>query len=518
MPINRVQLINRIGNLANPAIKEANSDNEVLGLMLEERLAEVAAKIDSQYHYQLDHIRVLVRAILKHDNALDTSDTGTGKTFTACGAAYVLGMDLFVVCPISVRPDWIYAAELLGVRLIESETMNYEILRGGTTPYVDRIEHRRKVKKKVKGKTKEVEVVTYSFKWHTQIVDNERTLFVFDEVHRCKDYTTQNANMAIAAVDACYPTLMQSATAADNPMEMKVVALASGMIRTPDEFFGWMMAHGVEKAPVYGYSKQGKPRGPRVMKFVGGDPVLDKIHRRLFPEHGGRMRIKDLGDRFPKTQILWVPYKMPDAAEEIQKVYMEMRKEIAKLRARAAQDKGTSILTAKLRARQKVELLKVPYFVELAQDAIDDGHAVILFVNFEDTLVALASRLGTQAVIHGDQDFEHRNQVRDAFNADEIPCIVANAKAGGEGIGLAGRKGGKARRVFISPNYSGPGMKQVFGRAPRGGGCPSIQKVIFAADTVEEDTCYKVRQKMHRIDIFNEGINWNEMTAVLDIE
>lgn len=499
-------------------VSTIRTPNEILGLALEERLLEVAKRIDPQYHYQLPHIRALVRSILKHDNALDTSDTGTGKSFTAAGTAYVLGLDLFVVCPISVRSDWRYAAELLQVRLIEAENMNYEILRGGTTPYVDRLEHRRMVKQRVKGATIEKKAVSYSFEWHPQILDTARTLFVADEIQRAKDPTTQNANMIIAAIDQGYVTLLQSATAADNPMEMKVVALATGLIRRPQEFFGWMLAHGVSKEPVYGYSKGGKPRGPRVMKFVGGDPVLDKIHKQLFPEHGGRMRISELGDKFPSTQIVWLPYEMPEAADEIEKVYREMRTEIAKLRNRASKDKGASILTVKLRARQQVELLKVPYFVELAQDAIQDGMAVIIFVNFEDSLVALASRLKTQAVIHGTQDFDHRQQVINAFNADEEPCVIANAMCGGVGIGLQGKAGGKTRLVIISPNYSGPGMKQLFGRAPRGGGCPSIQKVIFAKDTVEEEACHKVRNKMHRIDILNDGINWSSIGDILDIE
>jgi hypothetical protein len=194
---------------------------------------------------------------------------------------------------------------------------------------------------------------------------------------------------------------------------MKVVALATGLIRRANDFFGWMLAHGVTKEPVYGYSRYGKPRGPKVLKFTGGDKELTRLHNQLFPEHGGRMRIKDLGDRFPTTQIMAVAYDMPEQSAEIEKAYMEMRAEIAKLRARAAKDRGANILTAKLRARQQVELLKVPAFVEIAEQSVEDGFAVIIYCNFEATLVALSGRLNTADVIHASRkSFLQRTRLR----------------------------------------------------------------------------------------------------------
>jgi Mimiviridae putative ATP-dependent RNA helicase len=471
--------------------------NEVEGLRLEERLAQVAERIDPEFHYQLTHIRTLVRALMKHGSALDTSDTGTGKTFTAAGAAYVLGLDLFVICPISVRADWKYAAELIGVRLVEAT--NYEMIRTGNLPYVSTEDKKQ-------------------YEWHHEILDPVPTLFVLDEVHRCKDYKTQNANLAVAAIEQGYSTLLLSATAADNPMHMKVVALATGLIRRANDFFGWMLANGVTKEPVYGYSRYGKARGPKVLKFTGGDRVLTKLHNQLFPEHGGRMRIKDLGDRFPTTQIMAVAYDMPEASAEIQKAYLEMRAEIAKLRARAAKDRGANILTAKLRARQQVELLKVPAFVEIAEQSVQDGFAVIVYCNFEATLVALSARLGVADVIHGGTKQERRHEIRTQFNDDKISLVLCNIKAGGVAIGLQGKEGGKARLSLINPTYSGIDLKQAFGRPHRAGGCPSIQKIIFAADTVEEEACRKVRAKLHRLAVFNEGEDWSEVDQALDIE
>ena len=48
-------------------------------------------------------------------------------------------------------------------------------------------------------------------------------------------------------------------------------------------------------------------------------------------------------------------------------------------------------------------------------------------------------------------------------------------------------------------------MQQVFGRAFRSGGkSPVTQQLVFAADTVEEEVCKKVRKKLRNIATLND--------------
>ena len=145
----------------------------------------------------------------------------------------------------------------------------------------------------------------------------------------------------------------------------------------------------------------------------------------------------------------------------------------------------------------------------MAEDGLAEGNSVAIFLNFAETLTALSLRLGTNCVIHGGQTGligkERRQENIAAFNADEQHLIICNIQAGGVGIGLQGKRGGRPRLTLISPTYSGVELVQVLGRAPRGGGCPSVQKIIFCADTEEEHAAQVVRSKIDRISLINDG-------------
>jgi len=440
--------------------------------------AEIQEETGNDYSYQLPSIKRLAVAVESYDGGLDSSDTGAGKTPVACGVARTLGRDLFVICPKAVITPWERMAERFGVRL---SIINYEMLKTGNTPFGRWVQER----------TSSGRVVT---KFRFNLDRDNDVLFVFDECHRLKDYRTQNCAMGIAAIEAGFKVMGLSATAADNPMHMKFISLLTGLIQHPTHFYGWMSQNGVKK-------------GKWGLEFVGGRSVLSRIHRQIFPLRGSRIRIADLGDRFPQTTIISEAYEM-DEAEEIQAIYDDMKKEIAKLEKRVAQDGAAAranIMVQILRARQKVELLKVPTLVQMAKDGIEEGSSVILIVNFQATVDALAKRLRVLGnTITGSDKDEDRQDLIDRFNSDEEEILIMNIKAGGLGISLHGDQRKRTRLVLISPTFSGIDLKQALGRAHRAGGARSIQKIIWAANTIEEKTCSKVRARMQRVSIFND--------------
>jgi hypothetical protein len=200
-----------------------------------------------------------------------------------------------------------------------------------------------------------------------------------------------------------------------------------------------------------------------------------------------------------------------DNQREIQRVYRIMGEEIARLERRKAQDWKRNVLTEQLRARQEVELLKVPTFAKMARDAVEEGSSVVVCLNYTDSITKLARLLRTTNVFTGATPTEQRQPMIDAFNSDEDPLMVMNIKAGGLGINLCGRHGGRPRAAFISPTFSGPDTKQVIGRFPRIAGATSLIKIVWAAGTIEEHACDKVRQKIRRIMIIND----DELTDAL---
>jgi hypothetical protein len=383
---------------------------------------------------------------------------------------HALDLPAIVVCPYSIMDVWLHVAKEMRVR--PPLVINYEMLRTGRTDYGVWTGKR--------------------FVWNRQIMRD--VLIIFDECHRLKDWRTLQCELGLSAITAGYYVMGLSATAADNPMHMKFVAYLTKIIKRPDQFFGWMLRQGVKRIQV--------KRGARpVLMFMGGKSTLLRIHEQIFPAHGSRMRIADLGDQFPKTQIISEAYVM-DKAAEIQRIYADMKAEIAVLKARMAKDWSANVLTTQLRARQEVELLKVPTLVSMTNDALEEGMSVAIFVNFEATLQALSLRLKTFSIIHGEQTDKERQQWIARFQADTELIILCNIKAGGIGISLHGVR---PRLALICPTFSGPDLRQALGRVHRAGGSYSIQKIVWAAHTVEEEACEKVRAKLDRINLLNDG-------------
>jgi superfamily II DNA or RNA helicase len=421
------------------------------------------------FRYQLPSIRQLVVSVNRGNGGLDASDTGTGKTAVACAVAHVLARSLLVVCPLAVIPSWRRFAKEFEVDL---QIINYEMLRTGNTEIG-----------MWEGK---------HFVWNTVLFDPAEWLLAFDECHRMKDHRTLNCAMGVSALNTGYKVIGLSATAADNPLHMQFTALLTGLIDHASHFYGWLTAHGCR-------------RGKWGMEFVGGPRVLQQIHHEIFPAHGTRLRIADLGDVFPETQISAEAYDMGQhSTAAIQRIYEKMRREIERLEESRSHDRGASILTAMLRARQEAELLKVPTLAQMAKDGLDEGMAVVVILNFEDAVQACARELRAPLnIIHGGDNPAERQALIDRFNAGAEDVVIMNIKAGGLGISL--HKNPKRILVLLSPTFSGIDLKQALGRCHRAGGSYSIQRIVFASNTIEELACNKVRAKIRRVEILNDG-------------
>ena len=443
---------------------------EAVTALTEEQEARLQVIIPKLLTYQVASVRQMAIALQNSSlGGLDASDTGTGKTFVMLAVSIVLDRPAYVTCPKAVIPSWKRAARHFGIRL--TGVCNYELLRRGDTAAV-----------KLFGTGKDKH-----FAWQL----DPSTILVFDECHRMKDYKTLNCGLGLAAIRQGYATAGLSATAADNPMQMKFAGTLTGLT-TERSFYGWMLKNGVVKQR-YG------------MEFVGGKSVLDRIHRQIFPAHGTRLRIADLGDAFPETQISAEAYSVNGVAGEINQIYEEMQNELARIEASSAKDKGACILTEMLRARQRAETLKVPAIAAMVEDAVAEGLSVAVFVNFDASADALQEKLKTKCTIRGGQSPEAREHNIEEFQADRQPVIVCNIRAGGVGVSLHGSPTSRRRLSIICPTFSGQDLKQALGRVWRANGAKSIQRIFFAAETIEEAICKQVQEKIDRIDTLNDG-------------
>ena len=446
---------------------------------VEESSAPVHAR-PGLYEWQQAHADQLVEALCRHGFAMDGSDTGTGKTVIALEVAHRIGRIPFVVCPKSVIPAWVEMMKMFRPDDPTYFAYNYEKIRGGKTAFLAR-----------QGK---------KVSWR---LNPDVCMLVFDEVHRCKGDKSLNSKMLAQAKDAGIPVLMLSATACSNPVEMKAAGYLLEM-HNYKNYWNWCLKTGCTKGVFGG------------LKFNNSPKVLKKLHDHIYPDRGSRIRIKDLPEgTFPDNLVIPQGYNVDDPSA-FDQIYTEMAEELKALSERSAEgDDEESPLTIQLRARQKAELLKVPVFMELAEDALSQRSSVAIFVNFTATLEALGSRLSAIApvvFVQGGQSEAERSDMVDAFQRDSAHVIICMTQAGGVGLSLHDRLGNRPRISLISPSFSAIDLKQALGRIHRAGSkSPAIQKIIFAADSVEMGVCLAVRRKLTNLDLIND----DELNPVL---
>lgn len=422
--------------------------------------------------YQIASVERLVASLRTYKAALDSSDVGTGKTYAALAACRELGLSPVVVAPKAVLPSWRKAAAHLGVTL--AGVINYELVRLGRTEY---------------GTIGGTDAFP-TFEWAPTV-----KCLIFDEVHRCKGTKTANSRLVIGAKRAGIPTLALSATAAVNPLEMKALGYLLGLHGLKG-FWAWTEDYGCRPSRWGGY------------EFSGSSSHLARLHTEIFPKRGSRVRVADLGDAFPETQITSELVQVGNATA-LDKAYAEVERAVEAVREKGIKD-AEHHLTKLLRARQLSELGKIPSFIELAEDALEQGMSVALFVNFDDTLRTLVDTLvksGHSVVeIHGQQTAAERQAAIDAFQSDSARVIVANIKAGGVGVSLHDLHGKHARLALISPTWSAVDLRQTLGRVHRAGGLTkSRQRILFAAGTIEERVARLVEEKLKNLDALNDG-------------
>jgi superfamily II DNA or RNA helicase len=430
--------------------------------------------------WQVDSVAKLCSVIKKWGCGIDGSDVGVGKTYVACGVARELDMDILIVCPKAVMESWrrvIVNHFKMHGRLVG--IINYEMLRMGRSDSM--------IASYVKNRKTHVE----EFKWKIP----KSTLIVWDESQKLKGATTKNSEVCLKALKDGYKMLFCSATNATNPLELRTVGMAIKLFENNKQYYQWLYAHGVSK-------------GRFGLQFNGNKEVLKKLHKDIFVNRGSRLT-RDTIPNFPESQIIAECYDMEEEAQrKINSIYDEMENELAKLQKKIKKEKNDSAheLTAILRARQKVELVKVPLFVEMIEEALENNMSVVVFVNFTETIEALSKRLNTTCIVNGVVSDTERQKNIDDFQSDKQRVILVNIAAGGAGLSLHDLHGNHPRTALISPSYSAVLMRQATGRVWRDSAkSKSLQKIVFVAKTVEERVCKTVNEKLKNMDLLNDG-------------
>jgi superfamily II DNA or RNA helicase len=431
--------------------------------------------------WQIESVSKLVTAINKTGCAIDGSDVGVGKTYVACAVARELKMKMMVVCPKAVIEPWRRVViDHFGLKDSLIGIINYDQIRIGKTesPFASYVENRKTHKRK--------------FIWKIP----KDTLIIWDESQKLKNWKTKNSKTCIEALKQNYKMLFCSATNATNPLELRTVGTCLKLFKGATAYYQWCYEHGVF-------------RGRFGLEFTADmklrQKVLKKLHTDIFINRGVRLT-RDTIPNFPESEIIAECYNMDDSeVRKINECHSEMQKELKELAKLTKTDKASE-LTAILRARQQIELIKVPLFIDMIEEGLENGMSVVVFVNFTETLRAIAKRMNTSCIFDGKTKDEVRQQSVDDFQSGKEKVILVNIASGGAGLSLHDINGLNPRLTLISPSYSAVLMRQATGRVWRENAkSKSVQKIMFVAGTVEEQVCDKVKEKLKNLDLLNDG-------------
>jgi hypothetical protein len=380
-------------------------------------------------------------------------------------------MPVAILCPKALIHTWVSVANQIGVKVVFCR--NYESVRSSKFKWGDWV-HRG-----VKAKTAKT-----SYQWKVP----QGTLFIFDEVHKCKDRKTQNSKLLVGAIGD-YKLFLMSATVAENPMHLYAMGMALGLHSGDSEFFWFLRSHGVSKVG-FGLKFTTNPENRQ--------RSLNKIRAHIYPERGYRINPRDIPG-FPENSIQLVAVDSPDSAP--------VQKELDRLYEKMLEEVGASLsITDMLRARQESELCKLAYIAEKTEQLIEEGNSVVVFLNFIDSINALKGMLEDSvsgiSVLRGGCDAKREV---DLFQSNINTLMIAQGDTGGVGVSLHDLQG-RPRVSLISPSYSAVNLIQVLGRINRSGSLSkSIQQIICLANTIEMRIYESLNRKIDNISMINDN-------------
>lgn len=449
--------------------------------------------VEKLMSYQVEHVQHLLTILNTKNIALDGSDAGTGKTYCAAAICSQLGLCPIVICPKNVVLNWYHVFEQFEV--VPSMITNYECaIRGKYYESKDdfNIGKRKKCPFIIpyEDKEKKSNVQYREFLWDVP----ENTLIIFDEAHKSKNNGKINTTLVLSSklllAEYVHPVkiLLLSATITDKKECLKSLGIMLNLCNE-DNYRQWRRSFMVHRQL---------------------EKVFDwnKLHNTIFPQLGARMSIDNIQkiskNLFKENDVQAKSYPM-DCADEIEQIYVEMTEDIRRLKLLENISTGWGAI---IRARQRIELLKVPQFVELAKKYLRKNNSVVIFINYKDTASYISSQIGNEPhlFIDGEQDGFERQQVISKFQNDEVHLLICNIMAGGIGISLHDLLGQYPRVSIISPTWTSIDLKQALGRIHRANAKSNAkQRIVYCKDTVEEDICKLVNKKIKNIDTLNDG-------------
>lgn len=436
---------------------------------------------------QIPHAMKLLDSLYLNGIACDLSEGGCGKTFSASWVAKQIACPVVVICPKSVKSTWKRVLNSFGVTPML--LVSYEKLVRGGTPHLV-------YKKNIKDKNGR-ELSKYQL---TDLRFPSNALVICDETHKCKSPISLSAGLLINAKRKGYKLLLLSATIATNPLEMKAVGYATNL-HNLYSWKDWCLDNGAEEIGKWG-----------ALKFDTEDEAaqnkLKESHHNLFHiQHlSSRLTRDTMKGVFPDNHINPEAFDLGTNSVKIQSVYDNLQDEIARLEERS-ENYSSHIFALIMKARVKIELLKMPFFIECIDEIVREKNSAVVFVNFNTSLEFLKNNLRHKcSVVVGGQSEKQRDLEIGNFQSDKHRVSLNNIKSGGNSISYHDLNGNYPRQTLISPTWSAIDLIQCLYRIHRAEGKSACyQRIVYADNTIERRICDRLRLKINNLSCLNDG-------------
>lgn len=506
--------------------------------------------MDLLFDYQREHLSTLLDIIKRTRIALDVSNTGTGKTYVATIMAKILNIPYIVLCPKCMISSWKH----VGIRLSypAKDIVNYDTARMGKMYQGDKRIRSSYVIKNARGFDwdlpeetlvifDEADVCTHlgtlnnklllSFKSHLR--HNYLLLLSATLCSNSKNIPSILTMIGKLESPKAYSNFMkyqQRNNQDEQSITNKILfpKFGNGMFisKLGDRFMennvhlDMYNVDDIEEVQKEFQEIEDGLSDLRLMKskenqlyFFLMESIREIIKKLEDKKSWKKLAEKVLDETDCKNQLTSTFWKIVKTIRKYCDNYLENGrgniydsidevKELLSLlkskRNRYIHPKENEIIVRINRARQRIELRRIPIFIELTKSAIEEGKSVVIFVNYTRTREILQDHLKTECVIAGNTPNIDININK--FQSDAERIIICQSAAGSRGISLHDITGKYPRLALISP-VEGDILIQILGRVNRAGSkTVPIQKIVYLAETIEENVCAHMRKNLSNMD------------------
>lgn len=431
--------------------------------------------------HQVDHFKRIEEILKRSHVALDSSDTGSGKTFTALMFAQKYNLAICVVCPNSVLEGWRGYCRTYNIEIVD--ILSYTGLRG--------------YRGKAKNKLLEIRDGEYHTTDYFTSHAERGMLLVYDEVQNLMNETQQSKaafclTRAIIDYGPCSRIMALSATPACRQNHCFPLIKALGFCSQPrlynyDHVTRSYDFEGYGYAEIYRNAKETNPG--LALEIYSSAGMSNRTQSDLCYRFLTEVFLKNIRSSMPSPHLDNGDYRLglyrfsPDNVNKLRMAYSSIY---------ACVD-NDGILRANITTPCKmIGMSSVDTIVRLAEVDIARGYKVIVFAEYHCVMDALKDRLidHRPLILNGKVKNKDRKGIVEAFQEPswDYPLLISHPKIGGVGIELDDKEGHFPRKTYLIPSYYFIDSIQASGRTVRATSKSRAKIRIVECEVFSENT------------------------------